>query len=72
MNIEQLEKLLKDPETRRRLAPALIPWKRPRVVLRRLNEWSPKDWYGHWPVYWYLYGYIPEEYVIRILEEEDI
>ena len=68
MNIELREKLRKDPEKRRRLAPAFIPWRRPRFVLCELNEWSPKDWY--------LYGYwtdeIPEEYVNRILEEEDL
>ena len=63
-----IEKLRKDPETRRRLAPAFIPWNRPRDVLRRLNTWSPKNWY--W--YWYWTGKIPDEYLSRILEEEDI
>ena len=69
MNIAQLrEKYRNDPETMRRLTPAVMHWIRPRSVLRRLNQRSPKDW----DLYWYLYGYIPEEYVNRLLDEEDI
>ena len=75
MNIAQLrDKIRNDPEKMRRLTPALIPWRRPRFVLRELNTWSPKDWY--WSLYWYWYGdwydYIPEEYMNRLREEEDI
>ena len=71
MNNEQLrDRIRKDPETSRRLAPALMHWRRPRFVLRELNTWSPKDWYCDW--YWYLCCDIPEEYVTRLLEEEDI
>ena len=72
MNNQLRDRIRDDPETRRRIAPALMHWKSPRFVLHELNTRSPKDGYGYWPVYWYLYGYIPEEYVIRILEEEDI
>ena len=56
----------------RRLAPALIPWRRPRSVLCVLNTWSPTDWDWYGYLYWNWTDDIPEEYVIRILEEEDI
>ena len=73
MNIEQLrEKLRNDPEKMRRLALALIPWKSPRFVLRELNTWSPKDWDWYWSWDWAWACGIPEEYLIRILEEDDI
>ena len=70
MNKQLREKLRDDPETRRRLTPALMPWKSPRRVLRELNTGSPKYWDWYW--YWYWTGKIPEEYLSRILEEEDI
>ena len=75
MNMDQwIEKLRDDPETRRRLALALIPWKRPRFVLRELNTWSPRDWEWYWYGYWSgdCADEIPDEYLNRILEEEDI
>ena len=74
MNKQLSDKIRNDPETRRRLTPALIPWLRPRDVLSRLNTWSPK----YWSLYWYWYGYghwtadIPEEYVNRLLEGKDL
>ena len=66
------EKLRNDPEKRRRLYPALIPWMRPRSVLYELNTWSPKDWDWYWYRGWGWTDDIPEEHVIRILEEEDL
>ena len=69
MNNQLREKLRDDPETMRRLTPALMHWDRPRFVLRRLNTWSPKYWHWYW--YWYCADDIPEEYVNRILEERD-
>ena len=71
MNLAQLrETISNDPEKRRRLVSAFLSWNRPRRVLCELNERRPKYWY--WDLYWYRGWDIPEEYVNRILEEDDI
>ena len=67
-----IDKIRNDPETQRRLYPAFLPWNSPRFVLRRLNEWSPMCWDWYWYRGWGWADEIPEEYLSRILEEEDI